>query len=150
MNLQEFKQKYFTNNFYWVNKNNYKQLQEIALEVGCLCHTGKKDIINWHEGFKNLGFRTYEKNDNVTVFQKEPFLLHNQTASNFEEMLNDYENVATCAKTITMETICEECKGEKTIEVYNGCGYPASECCGGCTETIECTGCEGTGIMIEY
>ncbi len=30
---QEFKQKYFTNNFYWVNKDNYKRLQEIALEV---------------------------------------------------------------------------------------------------------------------
>lgn len=61
MKLQEFKQKYFTNNFYWVNEKNYKQLQEIALEVGCLCHTGKKDIINWHEGFNNLGFRTYNK-----------------------------------------------------------------------------------------
>jgi len=97
MNLQEFKQKYFTNNFYWVNENNYQQLQEIALEVGCLCHTGKKEIINWHEDFKNLGFRTYEKNNNVTVFQKEPFLLHNHTATDFNEMLSAYENVATCA-----------------------------------------------------
>ena len=97
MKLQEFKQKYFTNNFYWVNENNYKQLQEIAIEVGCLCHTGTKDIINWHEGFKNLGFRTYEKNDNITVFQKEPFLMQNESATNFNEMLNDYEKVATCA-----------------------------------------------------
>ena len=93
---QESKQKYFTNNFYWVNKENYKRLQEIALEVGCLCHTGKAEIIEWHEGFKNLGFRTYEKNNNVTVFQKEPFLLHNQTATDFNEMLSAYENVATC------------------------------------------------------
>jgi hypothetical protein len=97
MNLQQFKQKYFTNNFYWVNENNYKQLQEIGIEVGCLCHTNKKDIIDWHEGFKNLGFRTYEKNNNVTVFQKEPFLMHNETATNFDEMLNDYENLATYA-----------------------------------------------------
>ena len=73
MEKKEFKQKYFTNNFYWVNKENYKRLQEIALEVGCLCHTGKAEIIEWHEGFKNLGFRTYEKNNNVTVFQKESF-----------------------------------------------------------------------------
>ena len=47
MNLQEFKQKYFTNNFYWVNENNYQLLQDIALEVGCLCHTMKKDTIKW-------------------------------------------------------------------------------------------------------
>ena len=93
MNLQEFKQKYFTNNFYWVNENNHQQIQEIALEVGCLCHTMKKDTIKWHEGFKNLGFRTYEKNNNVTVFQKEPFLLHTETATNFDEMLKDYESV---------------------------------------------------------
>lgn len=93
---QEFKQKYFTNNFYWVTKENYKKLQEIAIEVGCLCHTGKAEIIEWHEGFKNLGFRTYERNNNVTVFQKEPFLLHNHTATDFNEMLSAYENVATC------------------------------------------------------
>lgn len=90
MTKSEFKQKYFTNNFYWVDENNYRQLQEIALEVGCLCHTGKKEIINWHEGFKNLGFRTYEKNDNVTVFQKEPFLLHTEKATNYDEMINAY------------------------------------------------------------
>ena len=38
----KFKEKYFTNNFYWVNKDNYLRLQQIALEVGCLCHTGKQ------------------------------------------------------------------------------------------------------------
>jgi len=54
-------------------------------------------LVAYATGFKNLGFRTYEKNNNVTVFQKEPFLMHNQTATNFDEMLKDYENVATCA-----------------------------------------------------
>jgi len=93
MNLQEFKQKYFTNNFYWVNKKNYQQLQEIAIEVGCLCHTLEKDIIEWHKGFNNLGFRTYDKNNNITVFQKEPFLMHNETSTSFDEMLKDYESV---------------------------------------------------------
>lgn len=86
---QEFKQKYFTNNFYWVNRENYKRLQEVAIEVGCLCHTGKVEIIEWHEGFKNLGFRTYDKN--VTVFQKEPFLKYNEVATDFNKMLSDYE-----------------------------------------------------------
>jgi len=94
MTKSEFKQKYFTNNFYWVNKSNYKQLQEIALEVGCLCHTGKPEIINWHEGFTNLGFRTYKKNNNIPVFQKELFLHHAEKATNFSEMLDDYTSIS--------------------------------------------------------
>lgn len=96
MSLEDFKQKFFTDNFYWVNENNYRQLQEIALEVGCLCFTGKKEIIEWHKGFKNLGFRTCQKNNNITVFQKEPFLMHNEIATNFDEMLINYENVVPC------------------------------------------------------
>jgi hypothetical protein len=90
----EFKQKYFTNNFYWVNQENYKLLQEIAISVGCLCHTKKAEIIEWHKGFKNLGFRTYERNNNVTVFQKEPFLMENEKATDFKEMLTDFNNLA--------------------------------------------------------
>ena len=85
-----FKQKYFTNNFYWVNEYTYKELQEIAIEFGCLCHTGKKDIIEWHKGFSNLGFRTYEKNNNVTVFQKEPFLVSTEKSTSYSEMMKDY------------------------------------------------------------
>ena len=96
--MEEFKKKYFTNNFYWVNKENYKILQEIAIEVNCLCHTGKKEIIEWHEGFKNLGFRTYEKNNSITVFQKEPFLMSNQVATNFNEMLADYDSIVLTTK----------------------------------------------------
>jgi len=90
MKKKEFKKKYFTNNFYWVTKQNYEQLQKIGIEFGCLCHTGKKEIIDWHDGFKNLGFRTYEKNNNITQFQKEPFLLCVEEATSFEEMLKDY------------------------------------------------------------
>jgi len=86
----EFKQKYFTNNFYWVDESNYKVLQEIALSVGCLCHTGKHEIIEWHDGFKNLGFRTYERNGGVTFFQKEPFLQQNEKATDYKNMLLDY------------------------------------------------------------
>lgn len=90
MTKLEFKQKYFTNNFYWVDEKNYEKLQQIGIKVGCLCHTGDASIIKWHEGFKNLGFRTDEKNNNVTVFQKEPFLMHNEKATNFEEMIAEY------------------------------------------------------------
>lgn len=96
---QSFKEKYFTNNFYWVNEGNYEQLQSIALEVGCLNPLGDKSIIQWHEGFKNLGFRTYERNNNVTKFQKEPFLLGGETATNFDEMIKDYESLFVADQT---------------------------------------------------
>jgi hypothetical protein len=93
MSKQEFTQKYFSNNFYWVSKENYKQLQEIGIELGCVNPSKELSIIEWHEGFKNLGFRTYERNNNVTVFQKEAFLVHNQTATDFNEMLSVYDSV---------------------------------------------------------
>lgn len=86
----EFKNKYFTNNFYWVDDSNYEKLQEIGLELGCLNPSGEISIIKWHDGFKNLGFRTYERNKGVTIFQKEAFLLHNETATDYEEMLKEY------------------------------------------------------------
>lgn len=91
MTAAAFKQKYFTNNFYWVNESNHQRLQEIGLEMGCLNPVGETSIISSHQGFNNLGFRTYERNGNVTRFQKEPFLLHDQTATNYEEMLADYQ-----------------------------------------------------------
>lgn len=95
MTREEFKQKYFTNNFYWVNENNYKMLQEIGLEVGCLCHTMEKEIIGWHKGFNNLGFRTYERNNNVTVFQIESMLLESETATDYEEMIEAHFDIVS-------------------------------------------------------
>jgi hypothetical protein len=109
----DFKKKYFTNNFYWVNETNYKKLQEIALEFGCLCHTKKKQIIEWHEGFKCLGFRTYETNDNVTVFQKEPFLMERETATNYNDMLKEYADIQLTAAKSEVERLTakiEACK----------------------------------------
>lgn len=93
MELKEFKQKYFTNNFYWVNKENYLELQEIGIKVGCLNPLKEPKIIEWHKGFNNLGFRTYERNNNITKFQKEPFLLHNENATDFNEMVKSYKNL---------------------------------------------------------
>ena len=87
----QFKLKYFTDNFYWVNKYNYKKLQEIGFEMGCLNPNGEKSIIEWHEGFKNLGFRTYKKNKFTTYFQKEAFLIGGKKATDYNQMLLDYE-----------------------------------------------------------
>lgn len=87
---QEFKQKYFTNNFYWVNKNNYRKIQEIAIELGCLLHTGQPEIIGWHEGFKNIGFRT---RGGQTFFQKEAFLTEKENATDYDAMLSEYNTL---------------------------------------------------------
>lgn len=91
MNKEEFKEKYFKNNFYWVNKGNYQELQNIGVALGCLNPNKDNSIIEWHEGFNNLGFRTYDKNGGITVFQKEPFLLYNEIATNYDNMLEDYK-----------------------------------------------------------
>jgi len=90
MTQEEFKAKYFTNNFYWINESNYKQLQEIALEIGCLCHTMKSEMIEWHTGFRNLGFNPHRENPDLIVFQKRDMLMYNQTATKFDEMVRDY------------------------------------------------------------
>jgi len=98
MTEQEFKEKYFTDNFYWVNEHNYERLQNIGVELGCVNPSGVKSIIQWHDGFKNLGFRTRDENNGVTKFQKEPFLLHNHTATSFDEMIQNYESLKHLAR----------------------------------------------------
>jgi len=93
MTSKEFKEKYFTNSFYWVNESNYERLQHIGIKYGCVNPNGDCSIIEWHNGFNCLGFRTYEKNNFVTRFQKEPFLTHNEEAVDYEEMIRDYESL---------------------------------------------------------
>lgn len=93
MNRSEFKKEYFTNSFYWVTKDNYSIIQEIGVEFGCVNTLGDKYIIAWHRGFKNIGFRTYAKNNFVTVFQKEAFLTESETAQDVDMMLYHYKNL---------------------------------------------------------
>lgn len=44
---------------------------------------------------------------------------------------------------------CEECDGDGYIEIGPECMKPASMCCGGCTKTVECEQCNGTGEQDE-
>ena len=69
MTRKEFKEKYLDNAFYWVNKGNFMDLQEILQDFGFKCHTGE-GFIYWHDEFKNLvtfpadkfhGFEYYQK-----------------------------------------------------------------------------------------
>ena len=50
-------------------------------------------------------------------------------------------------KYVTKE--CVECEGEGTIEIYQECTQPASMCCGGCSRTMRCEECNGTGRITE-
>jgi hypothetical protein len=87
----DFIEKYFTNNFYWVNSENFKTLQEIGIEMNCVNPIGEKSIIDLHDGFNNLGFRT---KNGITKFQKECFLTSSETATNYNEMLINYKNLS--------------------------------------------------------
>lgn len=115
MTQEDFKDKYFTNNFYWVNEENYLQLQEIGIEMGCVNPNGESSLINWHEGFHNLGFRT---KDGTTKFQKECFLVHNQTATNYTEMLEDYYEIGE----ETWTRWCNSCQMMSTFSDSNPYG----------------------------
>ena len=86
----DFINKYFTDNFYWINKDNFKKLQEIAIEMNCVNPIGNKSIIDLHDGFVNLGIRT---KDGITKFQKECFLVYGKEATNYGEMISDYETL---------------------------------------------------------
>jgi hypothetical protein len=37
---------------------------------------------------------------------------------------------------------CVNCGNTETVEVTKDCGIPKSECCGGCTELVECENCK--------
>lgn len=41
--------------------------------------------------------------------------------------------------------LCKDCDGEGTISIGPNCNYPASMCCGGCYDDIECDSCNGRG-----
>lgn len=69
MDKKEFKKWFFTDNHYNVNSKNCVEIQEIGLEMGCLCHTGKREMLEWRRGFKGLGFRT--DSNGQTFFQQE-------------------------------------------------------------------------------
>ena len=42
-----------------------------------------------------------------------------------------------------IEVQCPDCSGEGFHEVGPECGYPASNCCGGCYHQEECDTCSG-------
>jgi len=89
-----FKEKYLTDSFFFIkNEKQASQLQEIAIEMGCLCHTGKPEIIEWHEGFKNLMF--WAKGEK-TFFQKISFFLPGSSYGDpvsWESFMDDYNRI---------------------------------------------------------
>ena len=50
---------------------------------------------------------------------------------------------------ISEECECEDCDGNGMVEQFAGssCGRRTEDCCGGCYVDIECSTCEGSGIV---
>jgi hypothetical protein len=93
----EFKAKYLTNAFYWVNKSNYLILQQIFQEFGILCHTGE-GIINWHDKFHNLCTFPPDKWNDFEYYQKVDCWFPNCSygePKNYTDMLIDYIGLPT-------------------------------------------------------
>ena len=81
--------KYLNNAFYWVNKGNFMDLQEILQDFGFKCHTGE-GFIHWHDGFKNLVTFPADKFHGFEYYQKTDVWLPNSRygeAKNYEDMI---------------------------------------------------------------
>lgn len=96
MTKQEFKEKYLTNAFYWVNEDNYLKLQDIFQEFGIKCHTGNHNLIGWHEGFKNLVTFPPDKWHDFEYYQKVDCWFPNARygePKDYELMLSEYDKL---------------------------------------------------------
>jgi hypothetical protein len=51
--------------------------------------------------------------------------------------------------TLEVEVTCPECDGQGFHEVGPECGYPASNCCGGCYHQESCD-CEDGVIILKF
>ena len=97
MTKQEFKKKYFTDNFYWVDSNTSEPLQKIGLEMDCVTSIGDSSIIEWHSGIVNLTYRTRQEGK-PTVCQRQDFLSHTEKATSFVDMARDYSTLKQCCR----------------------------------------------------
>jgi hypothetical protein len=92
MTREEFKETYLINSFFWIDKNNYLQLQKILQEFGFACHTGS-GIIDWHIGFNNLQTFQPDQFHDFEYYQKTDFWHSNASygePKNYELLLIDY------------------------------------------------------------
>lgn len=95
--------------------------------------------------------KTYNYFRGKQPIQKSEFLAN--APENWEDLLNE-DNEIICgefkAVLISEEVTCEECGGGGSFEQRN-CNNSSSECCGGCFKDIECSECNGRGIItIKY
>jgi len=51
---------------------------------------------------------------------------------------------------LEIEVKCPECDGKGFNEVGPECGYPSSQCCGGCYHNVICTECDGGEILLQF
>jgi len=95
MNREEFKEKYLTNSFYWVNQHNHQTLQLIFKEFDIHCHMGvdKEMLITWHDTFKNLVTFPKDQWHNFEYYQKSDMWIPNiryGEPKNYSEMIYEY------------------------------------------------------------
>jgi len=97
MTRKEFKEAYLDNAFFWVNENNYLELQDILQEFGIKCHIGGNNLIGWHDGFKNLVTFPADQFHNFEYYQKVDCWLPNTRygePKDIEKLISEYNKLA--------------------------------------------------------
>ena len=72
------------------------------------------------------------------------------TLSEADQIANEWNNLETNVELINgrFHRVCKECDGEGEFETQKDCGKPASICCGGCTQDVICSVCNGSGLEV--
>lgn len=52
-------------------------------------------------------------------------------------------------ETINLTIQCDQCGGEGSLEIGPICNSPASQCCGGCFDYVECKECHSGDVELE-
>ena len=102
MNIDEFKEKYTKDSFFWINSEEQSnKIQSILLQFGLKNPIGGSEKIIWHEGFKNLCTFGKDKFRNFDYFQKTNMWLPNARYGNpvnYDVFIKEFEllNIELC------------------------------------------------------
>lgn len=129
MDREQFKEKYLSNKFFWINnQEECETIQNIALEFGLLCHTGDKKIIEYkldnYPQIKPMSKIKMFKDDGrgFDYFQKVDMYYESMGKPvDFKEFISDYEKVKKYPHDKCDESCYYHCSEGETLKDLKCC-----------------------------